>query len=215
MGPNSCVYRKLDSANLVIKAAENGTGFDCSNALNSPMDRTILVQGLMGPHAVVIGGILAKNPVQVSLSEYDEVVEAFPPDRADQSFRVPVLPWRASGDWLVANAHGAEPAPDRSAVNPILVSDHIAWGFIPRKRLGDLLRDPFRRWVSRNIDQNQLAPSQSDNHQNIELNEADGRDHEQIHCRDLRGMIAKKRAPALTGWIILLGHVLGDGALSR
>jgi len=54
------------------------------------MDGSILVQSPVGPQAVVVGGILAKDPAQVSLSEHHQVVEAFPPDRADQSLRVPV-----------------------------------------------------------------------------------------------------------------------------
>jgi len=87
------------------------------------MGRTVLVQSPMGPHAIVVGGILAKDPAQVSLSEHNQVVEAFPPDRADQSLRIPVLPWRRGRNRLVPNAHGTEPAPDGSTINPIRVSD--------------------------------------------------------------------------------------------
>jgi hypothetical protein len=38
-----CVCRKLDPAILVMKATKNGAGCDCADALNSPMDRAILV----------------------------------------------------------------------------------------------------------------------------------------------------------------------------
>jgi len=74
----------------MMKAAENGAGCDCSDGLNRPMDGSVQVQSTMGPHAIVMGGILAKDPAQVGLSERDQVVEAFPPDRADQSLRVPI-----------------------------------------------------------------------------------------------------------------------------
>jgi hypothetical protein len=83
------VCRKLNSAIVVMKAAKNRLGCDCSNALNSPMNRTILVQTPVGPHAIIVCGVLAKDPAQMSLSEHDQVVEAFPPDRADQPLRVP------------------------------------------------------------------------------------------------------------------------------
>jgi len=43
------------------------------------MDGSILVQTPMGPHAIVECDILAKDPAQGSLSEHDQVVEAFPP----------------------------------------------------------------------------------------------------------------------------------------
>jgi hypothetical protein len=76
-----------------MKAAENGSGFDGSNNQNSPVDRAVLVQSPMGPHDIVVTRILAKHPAQVSLSEHDQVVDAFPADRADQSLSVSVLPW--------------------------------------------------------------------------------------------------------------------------
>jgi len=50
------------------------------------------------------------------------------------------------------------PAGDGSTVNRVLVADQIAWDVIPREGFGDLLRDPFRRWASRDIDQGKLAP---------------------------------------------------------
>jgi len=106
-GVEACVCRKLDSAIVVMKTAENRLGCDCSNALNSPMEGSILVQTPMGPHAIIVCDILAEDPAQVSFSEHDQVVEAFPPDRTDQSLRVPVLPWRAGRDRLVPYAHGA------------------------------------------------------------------------------------------------------------
>ena len=52
------------------------------------MDGGILVQSAMGPQAVVVGGILAKDRAQMSLSEHDQVVDTFPSDRADQSSSV-------------------------------------------------------------------------------------------------------------------------------
>ena len=55
---------------------------------------------------VVIAGVGSKDAAQVGLTEDDDVIEAFPADRADQSLRMPVLPGdhRALGDrvcpWL-------------------------------------------------------------------------------------------------------------------
>jgi hypothetical protein len=42
----------------------------------------------MGPQAIIVGGILAKDPAQMSLSEHDQVVDTFPSDHADQSSSV-------------------------------------------------------------------------------------------------------------------------------
>jgi hypothetical protein len=37
-------------------------------------------------------GVGRKNPAQIGLAEDDDVIEAFPADRADQSLRMPILP---------------------------------------------------------------------------------------------------------------------------
>jgi hypothetical protein len=42
----------------------------------------------MGPQAIIVGGILAKDPAQMSLSEHDQVVDTLPSDRAGQSSSV-------------------------------------------------------------------------------------------------------------------------------
>jgi hypothetical protein len=78
-----------------------------------------------------------------------------------------------------------------------------------------LLRDPFCRRVRCHIEPDKLAPSQADNDQDVELDKADGRNHEQIHGRDVRRMIAQKRAPALTRRIACFGLVLADRRLSH
>jgi len=46
----------------MMKTAENGSRCDWADALNSPMDGSILVQSAMSPFATIIGGMLAKDP---------------------------------------------------------------------------------------------------------------------------------------------------------
>jgi hypothetical protein len=48
------------------------------------------------------------------------------------------------------------------------------------------------------IDPDKLSPNQPHNHQNVKLDEADGRNYEQIHRGDVRRMVAQEGAPALT-----------------
>ena len=99
------VCRKLDSAILVMKAAENRSRCDGAEPLNRPMNGSVLAQSSMSPRFIIVGGKLAKDPAQVSLSEHDHVVNTFPSDRADQSLCVRILPRRARGNGLVADAH--------------------------------------------------------------------------------------------------------------
>ena len=64
----------------------------------------------MCPGAVVIRHIRKEYVVQVPLAEYDDVIKTFPPDRANQPFRMSILPWRLGRGWAITNAHGAEAA---------------------------------------------------------------------------------------------------------
>jgi hypothetical protein len=41
---------------------------------------------------------------QVSFAEDDDMIKTFLSDRANQSFRMPILPWRLGRGWPVANA---------------------------------------------------------------------------------------------------------------
>jgi hypothetical protein len=68
------------------------------------------------PDLVVIVGITLQDPTQVSLAQDDEVIETLAPDRADQSLRVPILPWRPGRGRLVPNT-----CPFRKSYPDILV----------------------------------------------------------------------------------------------
>jgi len=56
------------------------------------MTRRLFAEGQVRPGVVVVGGISNQDPAQVTRAEYDDVIEAFSADRADQSLRVPILP---------------------------------------------------------------------------------------------------------------------------
>ena len=87
-----CVYRKLDSAIMVVKAAEDRLRRDGADALNRAMKRGVLVQRSMSPQLIIIGGICAEDSAQMRFTEHDHVVQALPADRADESFNIGILP---------------------------------------------------------------------------------------------------------------------------
>ena len=77
---------------MMMKAAENRLRTDLAAPLNGARERCIFGEGEMGPDVIVIGGIGSKHPAQMGFTEDDDLIEAFPADRADQPFRMPVLP---------------------------------------------------------------------------------------------------------------------------
>jgi hypothetical protein len=74
-----------------MKSAEDRLSSQLAEALDRSMARRVLIQGQMRSDSVVIAGIGRKDPAQVDLVEDDDVIEAFPADRADQPLRMPVL----------------------------------------------------------------------------------------------------------------------------
>ena len=127
-----------------MKAAKNRSCCDGTEELDRSMEWCIFVQCAMNSAFIIVGGELDEDPTQVCLPEYDQVVDALRPDCADQSFCKAVLPRRTGRDWPVANAHGAQAAGYNSTINRVTVADHIAWGLVPGKGFGNLLRYPVR-----------------------------------------------------------------------
>src|SRR5664280_324831 len=79
------------------------------------------------------------------------------PDRSDQPFDKAILPRRSWCDRLVPDAHGARSACDHRTVDPIAIPDHVNRSFIPRKRLGDLTRNPLRRRIGCDVDPDEIS----------------------------------------------------------
>jgi hypothetical protein len=48
----ACVYRKLDSAIVVMKAAEDGRRYDAACVLDGAMDRSVFVERPMSPQLI-------------------------------------------------------------------------------------------------------------------------------------------------------------------
>jgi hypothetical protein len=75
-----------------MKSAENRLRTDLTEPLNGTRERRIFCEGEVCPDVSVIGGIGSKHSAQMGFTEDDDMIEAFPADRADQPFRMPVLP---------------------------------------------------------------------------------------------------------------------------
>jgi hypothetical protein len=76
----------------MVKSAQDRSYSDPTKSLNGTTGRGILAKCQMCPDIVVVGGIGSEDPTQVDFAEDDDVIEAFPTDRADEPLRVPVLP---------------------------------------------------------------------------------------------------------------------------
>src|SRR5215469_12244690 len=103
---------------------------------------------------------------------------------------------------------------DGSAVDPIPIADQVARRLSPRECLCDLARDPFSRRMRCDVDPDKISAGQSNDDEDIEQVEANGRCNEEVHGRDVRRMITQEGAPSLRGRSASLAHVLRDAGLS-
>ena len=76
----------------MMKSAEDRLSSELAEPLDRPMGRRILIQGQMRSEFIVIAGVGGKDSTQMGVAQNDDVIEAFPAERADQSLRMPVLP---------------------------------------------------------------------------------------------------------------------------
>jgi hypothetical protein len=97
----------------MMKSAEDRLSDDLAGPLDRPMARRILIRGQMRSEFVVIGGVSGKDSTQMGVAEDDDVIEAFPADRADQSLRMPILPGRPRGGRVIAYTHRRKTLRDR------------------------------------------------------------------------------------------------------
>jgi hypothetical protein len=81
----------------------------------------------------------------MGLAEDDDVIEAFPADRADQPFRMSVLPRRPWGCRVISDAHRRKTLRDHLTVGCVAISNQIVRCFILREGLGGLAGDPHGR----------------------------------------------------------------------
>jgi hypothetical protein len=71
---------------------------------------------------------------QVALAEDDDMIKTFVSDRADQPFRMAILPWGAWRSWPVANAHGAILYADRKLMTPEMIARLATQFHLPEER---------------------------------------------------------------------------------
>src|SRR5512133_606782 len=100
----------------------------------------------MCPSVVVILLVRTQDMAQVSLANYDHVIQAFASDGADQSFRVTVLPRRSWCRRSVANPQRANAARKCLAVDTVAIMNEVIRHRFPPAGLADLSGDPVGGW---------------------------------------------------------------------
>src|SRR3974390_3874093 len=82
-------------------------------------------------HRIVIFHVALEDVAKMLLACHHNVVQAFPPYRADQPFGISVLPWRACRCGMIANAKRANSPNQYAAAPNIPIADQNARTFLP------------------------------------------------------------------------------------
>ena len=76
-------------------------------------------------------------------AKYNDMIKTFAPDRADQPFAMPIVPWGLRRRWPISNAHRPNASAKDFAIGSIPIADEILWRALPAASFGQLSRNPF------------------------------------------------------------------------
>src|SRR4030081_1572577 len=167
----------------------------------------------MRSDVVVIACVRLQNLTQIHLAQDNDVVHTLTPDRSDQPFHKAILPRRGWCGRLVPDAHGAQPAGDDAAIDPIPIADEVAWSLIPGKRLRYLTCNPLCRRICCDVDPDEVSAVEPDDDERIEQVETDSWNNEQVDGGNVRRVVTQEGSPSLAGRRPLFDRVLGDARL--
>jgi hypothetical protein len=78
------------------------------------------------------------------LAKYNDIIKTFAPDRADQPFAMPIVPWGLRRRWPISNTHRPNASAKDFAVGSIRIADQILWCALSRK-LRSVVAQSIRR----------------------------------------------------------------------
>src|ERR1035438_6771292 len=99
--------------------------------LHFPWLWRVLLQRQMRPGLVIIGKIRGQSAPQTGFVEYDHMIQAFPPNGADQPLDISPLPRRAGSCQHLLNPHVPDLAAEVFAKDFVAVSQQTPRGLLP------------------------------------------------------------------------------------
>lgn len=127
------------------------------------------------------------------------MVEALPPDAANQAFRISILPRAPWCSDHFLNLHPFQSMAEFFTVDLIPIPEQKAWRRIFGKCLDNLLRGPGCRRVSRDIEVQDLSAIVRKNDEAVQVARRGGWNREKVDRDKLTGMSAEERLPGLRG----------------
>ena len=146
-GRGACACRNSNSHVQMMKSAEKWRRQNATNGMYCSRRRRVLVDRKVRASLVIVGRVRSQQMAEMPLAEHDNVVKTFPPDRTDRPFTISVLPRRSRRGWPIPNAHRPKAADEDVTVDGVAVTNDVSRRYFPTIGLGELVRNPFGRWV--------------------------------------------------------------------
>jgi len=170
-----------------MQAADLGDRHDDTERrrLNAPRCRSIPLQGKMRPGHVVVVDVFAEDLSEMILAEDDQVVQAFAPDRPDDSLGVGVLPGRLWGGEDLPDTDRPDDPPKCAAVGTIPIPQQVArLGAVSGKGFPDLLRGPGCGRMSGDVEMENASSVVGEDEEAVQQTKGGAGDDEEIAgCR--------------------------------
>src|SRR5437899_1583685 len=196
-----------------MKAAELRNRNDAPGRwrLHFSRTRAVVVEGLMRARRVVVREVAAQQASEMPFIDHEDVIEAFPSNRPDDTLGEGILPGRSWGDEDLANPHAVHPPCEHVAVDGDPIAEQVLGGGLLGEALDDLLGGPGGGWVVGDGDLDEFSTVVSQDQEPEEQAEGEGRDDEEVDGDNVADMRLKEGAPR-RGWPRRgAPHVLGKG----
>jgi hypothetical protein len=139
------------------------------------------------------------------------MVQAFPPDGADDPFYERVLPRRTISGNDFVNAECLCPSAKLFSVNGISVTNKVLRHYIHTASLDKLLRSPGSGRMVGYIEMQDPTTVVAENDEHKKNFKSRRGNRKEIKRDEFLGMILEESSPALGRWAAMTNHVLRDG----
>src|ERR1700722_1171660 len=120
---------------------------------------------------VIVGRIRSQQMAKMPFAEHNNEDKTFPPEQTDRPFTISVLPRRSRRGWPIPNAHRPKAADEDVSVDSVAVTNDVLRRYFPTIGLGELVRNPFSRWVRSHSQPQDLAAIVLQNQHPVEQSE--------------------------------------------
>jgi hypothetical protein len=167
--------------------------------LDPPEIRGIARQGEVTAGRVVVLEVSPEDPAKVDLVQYDDVIEAFSAERADEPLRVRILPRGSRRRDYVLDSQYLDCAPVALSVDLVPISDQESWRALLGEGVDHLPSRPFGGRVRRHVEVQYAPPVMREQDKPEQGAERSGWHDEEVQRDQVLEVVVQERPPRRRG----------------